>query len=46
MYLFQQLSSVECGKGCEAAINGDVVWGHKVGALAVVKRRLKELPGR
>ena len=44
--LLQQLSSVECGEGCETAIDGNVVGGHEVGALAVVQRCLKELPSR
>ena len=46
LYLLQQLSSVECGEGGEATIDGDVVGGHEVGALAVVQRCLKDLPGR
>ena len=45
-HLLEQFSSVECGKGCEAAIDGDVVGGHEVRALAMVQGGLKELSCR
>ena len=43
--LLEQLGPVEGGEGGEAAVDGHVVGGHEVGAVAVVQRGREELLG-